>query len=83
LCSDIYAVGLIGIQALTGMRPKQLRVDNLGNLIWQKNATVTSEFAHVLDQMVLYAFPQRYPSATEALQALQKLGVSSHQPVES
>jgi serine/threonine-protein kinase len=77
LCSDIYAVGLIGIQALTGMRPKQLRVDNLGNLIWQNNATVTPEFASVLDQMVLYAFPQRYPSATEALQALQKLGVSS------
>ena len=78
LCSDIYAVGLIGIQALTGMQPKQLRVDNLGNLIWQNKATVTPEFARVLDQMVLYAFPQRYPSATEALQALQKLGVSSH-----
>ncbi|MEG4171894.1 MULTISPECIES: serine/threonine-protein kinase [unclassified Microcoleus] len=76
LCSDIYAVGLIGIQALTGMRPKQLRVDNLGNLIWQKNATVTPELARVLDKMVLYAFPQRYPSATEALEALQKLGVS-------
>jgi serine/threonine-protein kinase len=78
LCSDIYAVGLIGIQALTGMQPKQLRVDNLGNLIWQNKATVTPDFARVLDQMVLYAFPQRYPSATEALQALQKLGVSSH-----
>ncbi|MEG4035180.1 serine/threonine-protein kinase [Microcoleus sp. w1-18aA5] len=76
LCSDIYAVGLMGIQALTGMRPKQLRVDNLGNLIWQKNATVTPELACVLDQMVLYAFPQRYPSATEALEALQNLGVS-------
>jgi serine/threonine-protein kinase len=77
-CSDIYAVGIIGIQALTGKQPKQLKVDNLGNLIWQKNATVTPEFASVLDQMVLYAFPERYPSATEALQALQKLGVSSH-----
>lgn len=76
-CSDIYAVGIIGIQALTGMRPKQLRVDNLGNLIWQKNATVTPELARVLDQMVLYAFPQRYPSATEALEALQNLEVSS------
>ncbi|MEG4147580.1 serine/threonine-protein kinase [Microcoleus sp. Pol12B5] len=76
LCSDIYAVGLMGIQALTGMRPKQLRVDNLGNLIWQKNATVTPQLACVLDQMVLYAFPQRYPSATEALEALQNLGVS-------
>jgi serine/threonine-protein kinase len=76
-CSDIYAVGIIGIQALTGKQPKQLKVDNLGNLIWQNNATVTPELASVLDKMVLYAFPQRYPSATEALQALQKLGVSS------
>jgi eukaryotic-like serine/threonine-protein kinase len=76
-CSDIYAVGIIGIQALTGMRPKQLKVDNLGNLIWLQNATVTPELARVLDQMVLYAFPQRYPSATEALEALQKLEVSS------
>ncbi|MEG4391825.1 serine/threonine-protein kinase [Microcoleus sp. BROC3] len=76
-CSDIYAVGIIGIQALTGMRPKQLRVDNLGNLIWEKNAIVTPALARVLDQMVLYAFPQRYPSATEALEALQNLGVSS------
>ncbi len=76
-CSDIYAVGIIGIQALTGMRPKQLKVDNLGNLIWRQNATVTPELARVLDQMVLYAFPQRYPSATEALEALQNLEVIS------
>ncbi|WP_293125968.1 serine/threonine-protein kinase [Microcoleus sp. bin38.metabat.b11b12b14.051] len=76
-CSDIYAVGIIGIQALTGMRPKQLKVDNLGNLIWQKNATVTPQFASILDQMVLYAFPQRYPSATETWEALQQLTVDS------
>ncbi|TAF36443.1 MAG: serine/threonine protein kinase [Oscillatoriales cyanobacterium] len=75
-CSDIYSVGIIGIQALTGMRPIQHNLDNLGNLIWQKNATVTPEFARVLDQMVLYHFPQRYPSATEALEALQNLKVS-------
>ncbi|MEG3877328.1 serine/threonine-protein kinase [Microcoleus sp. herbarium7] len=76
-CSDIYAVGIIGIQALTGMRPKQFKFDSLGNLIWQKNATVTPEFARVLNQMVLYAFPQRYPSATEALEALQQLTIDS------
>jgi serine/threonine-protein kinase len=73
LCSDIYAVGIIGIQALTGMRPKQLRVDNMGNPIWRQNAQVSPQLASILDQMVLYAFPQRYPSATEALQAFQKL----------
>jgi eukaryotic-like serine/threonine-protein kinase len=73
LCSDIYAIGIIGIQALTGMKPKQLKVDNLGNLIWRQNAQVSSELASVLDRMVLYAFPQRYPSAMEALQAIKEL----------
>lgn len=74
LCSDIYAVGIIGIQALTGIRPKQLRVDNLGNPIWRQNAQVSPQLASILDQMVLYAFGQRYPSAIEALQAFQNLG---------
>jgi eukaryotic-like serine/threonine-protein kinase len=74
LCSDIYAVGIIGIQALTGMKPKQFRVDNLGNPIWQQNARVTPQLASILDRMVLYAFPERYPSAAEALQAIQELG---------
>ena len=71
LCSDIYAIGIIGIQALTGMKPKKFRVDNVGNLIWKQNAQVSPEFAKVLDKMVLYAFPQRYQSATEALQGIQ------------
>lgn len=74
LCSDIYAVGIIGIQALTGIRPKQLRVDNLGNPIWRQNAQVSPQLASILDQMVLFAFGQRYPSAIEALQAFQNLG---------
>ena len=53
--------------------PKKFRVDNVGNLIWKQNAQVSPEFAKVLDQMVLYAFPQRYQSATEALQAIQNI----------
>jgi eukaryotic-like serine/threonine-protein kinase len=73
LCSDIYAVGILGIQALTGMKPKQLKVDNMGNPIWRQNAQVSPELVSILDRMVLYAFPQRYPSAAEALQALQDL----------
>jgi eukaryotic-like serine/threonine-protein kinase len=73
LCSDIYAVGIIGIQALTGMRPKKLKVDGVGNLIWQEKAKASSQLAAVLDKMVLYAFPDRYPSAVEALQAIQEL----------
>jgi eukaryotic-like serine/threonine-protein kinase len=73
LCSDIYAVGILGIQALTGMRPKHLKFDPKGNLIWREKAKVSSQLATVLDKMVLYAFPERYPSAVEALVEIQNL----------
>jgi eukaryotic-like serine/threonine-protein kinase len=74
LSSDIYAVGLLGIQALTGFSPKQLKVNpETGDLIWREKAQVSSQFACFLDNMVRYHFPQRYPSATEALQVLQNL----------
>lgn len=74
LCSDVYAVGLLGIQALTGLSPKQLKVNpETGDIIWREKAQVSSQFACCLDSMVRYHFPQRYPSAVEALQAIKNL----------
>jgi len=41
LNSDIYALGMIGIQALTGLNPKQLLEDaDTGEIIWQHQAMV-------------------------------------------
>jgi len=72
--SDIYALGIIAIQALTGLSPDQLEKDAETNeIIWQNSATVSPEFAQFLNQMVCYDFRQRYASATIALQALQNL----------
>ncbi|MDM9382384.1 tetratricopeptide repeat protein [Chlorogloeopsis sp. ULAP01] len=72
--SDIYAVGIIGIQALTGLSPEQLEKDTETNeIIWQNQAQVSHELANFIDKMVRYDFRQRYPSATEALQALKDL----------
>ena len=72
--SDIYALGVIAIQALTGLSPEQLEKDPETNeIIWQNSATVSLEFAQFLNQMVCYDFRQRYASATIALQALQNL----------
>jgi tetratricopeptide (TPR) repeat protein len=72
--SDIYAVGIIAIQALTGLSPEQLELDPETNeILWQNHAQVTQEFAFFLDKMVCYDFRQRYPSATIALQALKDL----------
>lgn len=74
VCSDIYAVGIIGIQAITGLIPIQLRRDNITNeIIWRDQAEVSQQLAEILDKMVKYDFRQRYQSVTEVLQALQNL----------
>lgn len=71
LCSDIYALGMIGIQALTGLIPEQLQEDpNTGEVLWRHQAQVSDVFADILDTMVRDRFSQRYQSASEALQAL-------------
>lgn len=73
--SDVHAVGMLGIQALTGLHPKRLRENpETGEINWQQYAKqVSPELAAILDQMVRYDFRDRYPSATEALEALQSL----------
>lgn len=77
--SDIYAVGMVGIRALTGLYPAQLPDDlKTGEICWRHKAQITPEFADVLDKMVRYDFRQRYQSATEALEALKELVAPHH-----
>ncbi|HEY9613140.1 serine/threonine-protein kinase [Allocoleopsis sp.] len=72
--SDIYALGIVAIQALTGLYPHQiLEDDETGELIWQHLAQVSPRLAAILTKMVRYHFKDRYQSAAEALQALQQL----------
>ncbi|OCR00111.1 protein kinase [Oscillatoriales cyanobacterium USR001] len=71
LASDVYAVGMIGIQALTGKTPDCLPEDQMtGEVIWRNQAQVSNNLANVLDKMVRDHFSQRYQNAEEALQAL-------------
>jgi eukaryotic-like serine/threonine-protein kinase len=74
LCSDIYAVGMIGIQALTGLMPEQLQEDpDTGEVIWRDQAQVSDALANILDTMVCDRYNQRYQSATEALEAVNSV----------
>lgn len=78
LCSDIYAVGIIGITALTSLNPIQLPKDHLtGEIIWRDQAHISQELAEIIDKMVKYDFRQRYQSATEVLQALRHLTLTN------
>ena len=72
LCSDVYAVGMTGIQALTGILPHQLQEDpNTREVIWRHLVPkIEPKFAAVLDKMVRDHFNQRYQNAREALQAI-------------
>jgi serine/threonine protein kinase len=72
--SDIYAVGMMGIQALTGLPPSQLKDDpQTGEVQWREKAIVSPPLAAILTKMVHYDFQKRYQSAITALQDLMKL----------
>jgi eukaryotic-like serine/threonine-protein kinase len=74
LASDVYAVGKIAIQALTGLSPTQLR-RNRDTMAWEwrQHCNVTDGFAAVLDRMVELLAARRYQNASEALAALQTI----------
>ena len=73
LSSDIYAVGILALQALTGLEPRRLPKDpRTSELMWRELASIKPAFADVVDRMVRYDFRQRYPSAHEALDALSR-----------
>ncbi len=68
LNSDIYALGVLGIQALTGLDPLYLQEDEEGELIWQDRADASKELTAILNKMVRYHFQDRYQSATQVLE---------------
>ncbi|NJM75598.1 MAG: serine/threonine protein kinase [Acaryochloridaceae cyanobacterium RU_4_10] len=83
MSSDVFAVGMIAIYALTGLNPALGQVpedEQTAEIIWRDRASVSPEFAAIIDKMVAYDFRQRYPSAQEASDAIQAL--TSHRQAE-
>ena len=80
LNSDLYALGMIGIQAITGLpaydlpKLRDLKNSNRGEIVWRHLAASSQALADVLDNMVRYDFRERYQSAAEALVDLRKIG---------
>lgn len=88
LNSDIYALGIMGIQGLTGVDPREYRRDvNTGEIIiqggadgnqqtwqhWRELTEATNELVIILNRMAHFDFTQRYQSAAEVLKALESL----------
>ncbi|GAA6614586.1 protein kinase domain-containing protein [Scytonema sp. NUACC26] len=70
--SDIYALGIVAIQALTGLLPNQLQEHpETGEVIWNWQGSPRLEA--ILQKMVRYHHRDRYQTASEVLQDLQFL----------
>ena len=80
--SDIYALGMIAIQALTGLTPLQLKIDSHSNeILWRSKETPVSDYlAAILSQMIRYDHNERFQSAPEVLQVLQQIPAEIRKP---
>ncbi|MEG4144495.1 bifunctional serine/threonine-protein kinase/ABC transporter substrate-binding protein [Microcoleus sp. Pol12B5] len=71
--NDIYAVGIIAIQSLTGRRPTNLPQDPENcEIIWDylTSELVSDGLTNILTKMVRFHFQDRYQSVEEVLQDL-------------
>jgi CHASE2 domain-containing sensor protein/predicted Ser/Thr protein kinase len=72
--SDVYALGMVAVEAATACSPQELDVDEAtGKLQWQNLAPLSPPLIALIDKMVAYHGADRYQSARDVLQALQPL----------
>lgn len=72
LNSDIHALGMIGIQALSGKNAKEIERDPQTAVpIWRDAAKSSDALAAILERMTAYDYLRRYQSAQEVLEDLK------------
>jgi ABC-type branched-subunit amino acid transport system substrate-binding protein len=76
--SDLYSLGMIAIQALTGVRPAQLERDpRTGEPIWRDKTAIGDDLASVLELLTKFHFADRYQTAKQVLEALVQVRSAS------
>jgi tetratricopeptide (TPR) repeat protein len=78
--SDIYALGIVIIAALTGLTANEIAIlpsqKNLltGEIVWRhRTSSINKQFANIVDKMVRFDYRKRYQSVREVLHDLQQL----------
>ncbi|MDY7012971.1 MAG: serine/threonine-protein kinase, partial [Cyanobacteriota bacterium] len=68
LNSDIYAVGMVALRALTLLHPAKLPADpETGEILWEDKVRVSSTLSAILNKMIRSDFRDRYQSVPEVL----------------
>ncbi|BAY50963.1 serine/threonine protein kinase [Thermostichus vulcanus NIES-2134] len=76
IASDIYSLGMVIVEGLTGLAPMDLPSDpDSGDLIWQPGRHLSPQFVAIINKMIKYNFRDRYQSAREVLTDLAKAGL--------
>lgn len=74
LTSDLYAVGVIAIEALTGQPPQQLpQLPQTNALDWQGQVQVSDQLREILTSLLEPNWQKRFPSARAALKRIEAL----------
>ena len=72
--SDIYALGMTAIHALSGTVPSKLQEDpQTGEVIWRQQTQIGDRLATILDKMVKSHYRDRYQTVDEVIHDLQNL----------
>ncbi len=75
--SDLYALGVSAIEALTGKPPHALKRSDSGEIIWSHTLQqISPTLTQIIDKMVRYDFNQRYHCAQDVLDDLAQLNDS-------
>ena len=81
-CSDLYALGMVAIEALTGIHPSEIALDDRCNPIWRGHIPTSDRnynpnFLNLLDRMVRGQHKERYQTAAEVLSDLQQIHLNT------
>ena len=80
--SDIYALGMTIIEALTTVKPGAFSREPSGKLLWSKNLNLDRRLIKIIDRMVQLDLGQRYQSADKVLSDLQKVNANFSFPFQ-
>lgn len=69
--SDLYALGLIAIEALTGKPHQDFAYDPAKGLRWREQAEVSLALAEFVDRLVRHDWQDRFANAQAALETLR------------